>query len=179
MPEVQETTILSPSHIGRPRESTLSPRASSDLPCLGPNLGPNHLRKCRRYSQASQAKFRLQTSLFLQWSATKSTPQYQVIWKKKKKGTQAGRNRVIADQVVTCPLVRPRAGFTIQPGVDSESLLASCIMASQLANYEIFREQLSIRYPSYGHALWEPSPRIPKLGPSPVQVGDVGFILER
>jgi hypothetical protein len=38
---------------------------------------------------------------------------------------------------------------------------------------DIFREQLAIRYPSYGHALWEPSPRDPD---KPVQVGDVGFI---
>ena len=42
-----------------------------------------------------------------------------------------------------------------------------------MADYEIFREQLAIKYPSYGHALWEPSPRKPER---PVQVGDVGFI---
>jgi hypothetical protein len=42
-----------------------------------------------------------------------------------------------------------------------------------MADYEIFREQLAIKYPSYGHALWEPSPRKPDR---PVQVGDVGFI---
>jgi hypothetical protein len=36
------------------------------------------------------------------------------------------------------------------------------------ADYDIFREQLAIKYPSYGHALWEPD--------APVQVGDVGFI---
>ena len=42
-----------------------------------------------------------------------------------------------------------------------------------MADYDIFREQLAIKYPSYGHALWEPSPWKPD---KPVQVGDVGFI---
>ena len=42
-----------------------------------------------------------------------------------------------------------------------------------MADYEIFREQLAIKYPSYGHALWGPSPSNPD---KPVQVGDVGFI---
>ena len=42
-----------------------------------------------------------------------------------------------------------------------------------MADYDIFRDQLAIKYPSYGHALWEPSPR---LSDRPVQVGDVGFI---
>ena len=42
-----------------------------------------------------------------------------------------------------------------------------------MADYEIFREHLAIEYPSYGHALWGPSPRNPDR---PVQVGDVGFI---
>jgi hypothetical protein len=42
-----------------------------------------------------------------------------------------------------------------------------------MADYDIFREKLAIKYPSYGHALWAPSPRDPDR---PVQVGDVGFI---
>lgn len=42
-----------------------------------------------------------------------------------------------------------------------------------MAHYNIFREQLAIRYPEFGHALWEPSPRRPDR---PVEVGDVGFI---
>ena len=42
-----------------------------------------------------------------------------------------------------------------------------------MADCDIFREQLAIKYPLYGHALWEPSPRYPD---KPVQVGDVGFI---
>ena len=39
--------------------------------------------------------------------------------------------------------------------------------------FDIFREQPAIRDPSYGHALWEPSPW---KQDRPVQVGDVGFI---
>jgi hypothetical protein len=42
-----------------------------------------------------------------------------------------------------------------------------------MADYDIFRERLAIRYPSYGHALWEPCPRNPYR---PVQIGDVGFV---
>ncbi len=42
-----------------------------------------------------------------------------------------------------------------------------------MADYDIFREQLSIRYSSYGHALWEPSPSKPN---DPIKVGDVGYI---
>jgi hypothetical protein len=42
-----------------------------------------------------------------------------------------------------------------------------------MADYDIFRDQLAIKYPSYGHALWVPSPRNPDR---PVQIGDVGFI---
>jgi hypothetical protein len=44
-----------------------------------------------------------------------------------------------------------------------------------MADHEIFREQLAIKYPSYGYALWEPRPTNPNR---PVQVGDVGFIHE-
>jgi hypothetical protein len=42
-----------------------------------------------------------------------------------------------------------------------------------MADYEIFREQLSIRYSKYGYALWEPGPSEPN---NPVKVGDVGYI---
>ena len=44
-----------------------------------------------------------------------------------------------------------------------------------MADYDIFREQLAIKYPSYGYALWEPSPTNPNR---PVQIGDVGFVRE-
>ena len=39
-------------------------------------------------------------------------------------------------------------------------------------DYDVFREKLAIKYPSYGHALWVPGPRNPDLA---VRVGDVGF----
>jgi hypothetical protein len=42
-----------------------------------------------------------------------------------------------------------------------------------MADYDIFREQLGIRFPSDGHALWDPSPRKPG---KPVKVGGVGYI---
>ena len=42
-----------------------------------------------------------------------------------------------------------------------------------MTEYDIYREKLAIKHPSYGHALWEPSPRKPHR---PVQIGDVGFI---
>jgi hypothetical protein len=42
-------------------------------------------------------------------------------------------------------------------------------------NYDIFREELATKYLSYGHALWEPSPRGRYTS---VEVGDVGFIRE-
>ena len=42
-----------------------------------------------------------------------------------------------------------------------------------MADYDIFRERLAIKYPTYGHALWEPNPRNPD---SSVRVGDVGFV---
>ena len=42
-----------------------------------------------------------------------------------------------------------------------------------MAHYDIFREQLAIRFPGYGHALWEPSPGdLYHI----VEVGDVGYI---
>jgi len=42
-------------------------------------------------------------------------------------------------------------------------------------HYDVFREQLVIKYPSYGHALWDPSPG--ELY-GPVEVGDVGYVRE-
>jgi hypothetical protein len=44
-----------------------------------------------------------------------------------------------------------------------------------MAHYDIFRHHLVIKYPAYGHALWEPSPG--DSSPA-VEVGDVGFIRE-
>ena len=42
-------------------------------------------------------------------------------------------------------------------------------------DYDIFRDELGMKYPALGHALWEPSPG--GLYGS-VEVGDVGFIRE-
>ena len=44
-----------------------------------------------------------------------------------------------------------------------------------MAHYDIFRHHLGIKYPAYGHALWDPSPGDSS---SAVEVGDVGFIRE-
>ena len=44
-----------------------------------------------------------------------------------------------------------------------------------MTHYDIFREQLAIKYPAYGYALWEPSP---SRTYDVVEVGDVGFIRE-
>ena len=55
------------------------------------------------------------------------------------------------------------------------SVIASEFCTLVMAHYDIFRHNLAIKYPAYGHALWEPSTggRYPA-----VSVGDVGFIRE-
>lgn len=42
-----------------------------------------------------------------------------------------------------------------------------------MTDYATFREQLAIKFPSYGHALWDPDPGMLY---SRVEVGDVGFV---
>ena len=42
-----------------------------------------------------------------------------------------------------------------------------------MAEFEIFREQLAMKHPANGHALWEARPPDPDR---PVEVGDVGII---
>jgi hypothetical protein len=42
-------------------------------------------------------------------------------------------------------------------------------------HYDIYRDQLAITHPSFGHALWDPAPE-GEYGP--VRVGDVGFVRE-
>ena len=42
-----------------------------------------------------------------------------------------------------------------------------------LMDYDIYREELAIKHPAYGHALWEPNPGGQD---SSVKIGDVGFI---
>jgi hypothetical protein len=44
-----------------------------------------------------------------------------------------------------------------------------------MAHYDIFRHHLAIKFPAYGHALWDPDRG--NLYP-PVEVGDVGYICE-
>ncbi|KAH9025323.1 hypothetical protein EDB84DRAFT_1613751 [Lactarius hengduanensis] len=44
-----------------------------------------------------------------------------------------------------------------------------------MAHYDIFRHHLAIKFPAYGHALWDPDPG--NLYPA-VEVGDVGYIHE-
>ena len=42
-----------------------------------------------------------------------------------------------------------------------------------MAHYDIFRHHLVVKYPAYGHALWDPDPG--NLYPA-AEVGDVGYI---
>jgi hypothetical protein len=44
-----------------------------------------------------------------------------------------------------------------------------------MAHYDLFRHHLAVRFPAYGHALWDPDPG--NLYPA-VEVGDVGYICE-
>ncbi len=41
-------------------------------------------------------------------------------------------------------------------------------------HYSIFRHRLAMRFPAYGHALWDPAPG--NLSPAGVEVGDVGYM---
>ena len=43
------------------------------------------------------------------------------------------------------------------------------------SHYDIFRYHLSVKFPAYGYALWEPGPG--NLYPA-VEVGDVGYICQ-
>ena len=44
-----------------------------------------------------------------------------------------------------------------------------------MAHYDIFRHHLLMKFPAYGHALWEPDPG--NLYPA-VEVGDVGWVYQ-
>jgi hypothetical protein len=46
---------------------------------------------------------------------------------------------------------------------------------SIMAHYDIFRHHLSMKFPAYGHALWEPDPG--NLYPA-VEIGDVGCVYQ-
>ncbi len=53
--------------------------------------------------------------------------------------------------------------------------MVSSWVSYSMAHYDIFREQLAIRFPALGHALWDPSPgNLYQV----VWVGDVGYISE-
>ena len=60
------------------------------------------------------------------------------------------------------------------PSYPCSRVVRDCYVAT-MAHYDIFREQLAIRFPGYGHALWEPSSgdlyRV-------AGIGDVGYITE-
>ncbi|KAF8262522.1 hypothetical protein EI94DRAFT_1704705 [Lactarius quietus] len=61
-------------------------------------------------------------------------------------------------------------GLVLKYGI---SRLVSGGHVATMAHYDIFREQLAIRFPGYGHALWEPSPGgLYHVG----GVGDVGYV---
>lgn len=49
----------------------------------------------------------------------------------------------------------------------------SGVLHSAMADHVIFRDQLLRTFPTYGYALWDPSPTRPD---KPVKVGDVGFM---
>jgi hypothetical protein len=53
--------------------------------------------------------------------------------------------------------------------------VAPGLLAPRMAHYDIFRNLLAVKYPAYGHALWDPSPG---TFYSAVAVGDVGIIRE-
>ncbi len=60
--------------------------------------------------------------------------------------------------------------FPSTPSRDSETVIPTLY---SMDGCSIFREELAIRYPNHGHALWEPDPG--GLYDA-VEVGDVGFI---
>jgi hypothetical protein len=55
------------------------------------------------------------------------------------------------------------------------SLFVIATVTSTMAHYDIFRNQLAIRFPAHGYALWEPSPGDLY---HVVGIGDVGYITE-
>jgi len=55
----------------------------------------------------------------------------------------------------------------------SPSSLNPTLYSTSMDGCSIFREELAIRYPDHGHALWEPDPG--GLYEA-IEVGDVGFI---
>jgi hypothetical protein len=84
--------------------------------------------------------------------------------------------------VTICRLNRPtstgtpsNADPTLYTTPASPSIGCYLHTASMTAHYDIFRHHLLMRFPAYGHAIWEPDPG--NLYPA-VKVGDVGYIRE-
>jgi hypothetical protein len=81
-------------------------------------------------------------------------------------GNGGGRPRIDPRKLVRGPLL---SVFSEVSGVVRDRHVAA------MDHYDIFREQLAIRFPGYGHALWDPSPgglyQVAK-------VGDVGHIIQ-
>jgi len=55
------------------------------------------------------------------------------------------------------------------------ALVNFALYAPPSMEYDIFCEKLVLKYPTYGHALWQPTPGEDGLA---VEIGDVGFIRE-
>jgi hypothetical protein len=110
---------------------------------------------------------------------------------------RSGRNKHVRDDPILCDWLAQLAGAAERCGnAPNNSWLttAYCLLVvftvhsvtlctiphtllvldpHTMADYDIFREQLGIRFPAHGHALWDPSPPEPDR---PVEVGDVGFV---
>ena len=55
------------------------------------------------------------------------------------------------------------------------SYICAAAYSYTMSHYDVFRHHLAIKFPAYGHALWEPDPG--NLYPA-VEIGDVGYIFE-
>ena len=55
------------------------------------------------------------------------------------------------------------------------SYICAAADSDTMSHYDVFRHHLAIKFPAYGHALWEPDPG--NLYPA-VEIGDVGYIFE-
>jgi hypothetical protein len=76
---------------------------------------------------------------------------------------------LVVAAVAPCAHHANEASARIFDSLCAAFLLFSCLF---LMEYNIFRDELAIKYPAHGHALWNPSH---EGLDSVVQVGDVGF----
>ena len=77
----------------------------------------------------------------------------------------------VQEGIVKFAAARQATGHPVAVSAETKVLPAS---HGYGADYNIFHEELGIKYPLYGHALWVPTP---SNSDRPVQVGDVGIIL--